>query len=186
MEDERIIDLYWQRDERAIAETKKAYGRYCYAIAYRILSSHEEAEECENDTYLDAWNGIPPARPQPLSAFLGMLSRRIALDRWRKGQAKKRGGDRVLLSLDELAECLPGEEEPDAGLEAQELAAHISAFLRSRPRIESDVFLRRYWFFDSIQEIATRYRMGQSRVKMLLKRTRERLMAYLKEREVMI
>ena len=115
-----------------------------------------------------------------------MLSRRIALDRWRKGQAQKRGGDRVLLSLDELAECLPGEEEPDAGLEAQELAAHISAFLRSRPRAEGDIFLRRYWFLDSIKEIATRYNMGESRVKMLLKRTRERLMTYLTEREVTI
>ncbi|MBO5051798.1 MAG: RNA polymerase sigma factor [Clostridia bacterium] len=186
MEDERIIDLYWQRDERAITATKETYGRYCYAIAYRILASHEEAEECENDTYLDAWNSIPPARPQPLSAFLGMLSRRIALDRWRKGQAKKRGGDRVLLSLDELAECLPGEAAPDAGIEAKELAAHISAFLRSRPRAEGDIFLRRYWFLDSIKEIATRYNMGESRVKMLLKRTRERLMTYLTEREVTI
>ncbi len=175
MDDRRIVELYWERNERAIEETKSKYGRYCYAIAYNILNCREDAEECENDTYLDAWERIPPERPAPLSGFLGMLTRRISLDRWRKQHAQKRGGGEVALSFDELEECVPSGKSIDEELEAERLAGLLNAFLESLPELEGDVFLRRYWYFDPIKVIAKRYGMGQSRVKMMLKRTRDRL-----------
>ena len=106
MDDEKIIALYWARLEKAITETKRKYGRYCYAIAYRILRNPQDAEECENDTYLDVWNQIPPSRPTAFSTFLGIITRRISLDRFRKSHAEKRGGGETAVSLDELEECI--------------------------------------------------------------------------------
>lgn len=184
MEDEKIITLYWLRDEQAIRETATRYGAYCRAIAMRILHDSGAAEECEQDVYLEAWQTIPPKRPEVLSAYLGMLTRRRALDRWRRTHAKKRGGDAVSLSLSELAECLPGGEEVGAAAEEAELAACLSAFLRTLPEREADVFLRRYWFLDTVGEISRRYHLGKSCVKMMLMRTRESLARYLSERGI--
>ena len=181
MEDSHIVAMYWQRDESALSSSAERYGRYCYAIAYRILGSHEAAEECVNDIYLQAWETIPPARPTSLSAYLGMLTRRRAIDRLRHDGALSRGGGTPALSLDELADCLPAEGEPATALERQELARAISAFLRTLPTTVGNVFLRRYWYLDSIPEIAARYAMGESRVKMMLARTRKRLAAYLEK-----
>ena len=121
MQDEEIVALYWERSEKAIAATQTRYESYCYAIASRILNNHQDAEECVNDTYLAAWESIPPHRPQSLSAFLGKLTRRIAIDKWRRSNADKRGGGEIVLALEELGECVSGredveqEEEPPGG-----------------------------------------------------------------------
>ena len=186
MDDNRIIELYWQRNEDAIKETKDKYGKYCYTIAYNILSDREDAEECENDTYLEAWQSMPPEKPDPLRGFLGMLSRRISLDRWRNKNAAKRGGGEATLSFDELEECIPSGRNIDDELATEELARIISAFLEGLPETEGNVFLRRYFYFDSINDICKKYRFGQSKVKMMLKRTREKLLKRLDEEGIFI
>ena len=186
MDDQRIVELYWQRDEDAIKETKEKYGRYCYSIAYNILKSPEDAEECESDTYLEAWNAMPPERPDPLRSFIGMLSRRISLDKWRRKNAEKRGGGETALSFDELEECIPSGKGIDEELSEIELGRMISEFLSALPESECNVFLRRYFYFDSINDICKRYGFGQSKVKMMLKRTREKLMKKLTEEGIFV
>ncbi|MBQ8310262.1 MAG: sigma-70 family RNA polymerase sigma factor [Clostridia bacterium] len=181
MDDHKIVTLYWQRDESAIAETQRKYGRFCYAIAYNLLQNHEDAEECENDTYLDAWNTMPPQKPAILSSFLGMITRRRALDRYRIKRAQKRGGDAVHLSFEELEECIATPKSLDDEITAEELASALNRFLLSLPARECDVFLRRYWFFDAVRDICEMYGYGESKVKMMLKRTRDKLAAYLEK-----
>ncbi len=174
MEDEMIIKLFWTRDETAIKETKSKYGKYCHRIANNILHNKEDAEECENDTYLDAWNIMPPSRPFVLSAFLGAITRRIAIDRWRRREADKRKSS-ATVSLTELEDCIPSDKTIDDAIEASTLADLLSAFLRELPEAESDVFLRRYWYCDSIEAICYRYGYTASKTKMMLKRTRDKL-----------
>lgn len=186
MDDINIIELYWQRNESAISETKAKYGNYCYSIAYRILNNNEDAEECENDTYLELWRTIPPQRPKLFSAYLGTITRQKAIDKWRKKNADKRGGGEFQLSLNELEGCISNENSINDTLEAEELAKEISKFLRTLPTNECNVFLRRYWYFDSITEICKRYGYGQSKVKMMLKRTREKLISYLEKEGMLI
>ena len=186
MDDKTIVDLYWQRDEQAIGETRNKYGRYCYAIAYGILHSAPDAEECENDTYLDAWNAMPPHKPTLLKTFLGKITRRISLDRLKRQTADKRGGGVVPLTLDELHECLPDHAAIDENLRAEELARAIDAFLRTLDKDACRVFLRRYWYFDSVGAIARRYGFGQSKVKMMLHRTRESLRDYLEKEGIFV
>ena len=182
MEDARIIDLYWTRSEDAIAETAAKYGNYCYAIAYRILSDTGDAEESVNDTYLDAWNSMPPHRPAVLAAFLGKITRRVAIDRWRGRTAEKRGGGAAALALEELADCVPAGLGVEQELDARELAEAVNAFVMSLPLTERRVFLRRYWYLDPIPEISRRFGFSESKVKMMLHRQRRRLLARL-ERE---
>lgn len=183
MDDEKIVELYWERDENAIRQTQLKYGRYCYSIAFNILGDREDAEECENDAYLDAWNLIPPERPGELSSFIGMLARRRALDRYRYKTAQKRADANTLVPLCELKECLCAEKSIIDELAEEELARVLSEFLHTLSEKECNVFLRRYWFFDSIDDICRRYGFGQSRVKMMLKRTRDKLMKYLENKE---
>ena len=181
MDDEKIVELYWERDENAIRQTQLKYGRYCYSIAFNILGDREDSEECESDTYLDAWNSIPPEKPPYLSAYLGMIARRRALDRYRHKRAQKRVEDKFAVSLCELEECLASEKSVVDELAEKELAKAISDFLYTLSETECNVFLRRYWYFDSIADICKRYGYGQSRVKMMLKRSREKLMKYLEK-----
>lgn len=181
MKDEQIVALYWQRDEHAIDETRTKYGNYCRSIAYNILGCTEDAQECENDTYLAAWNAIPPHRPVVLGTFLGKLTRRISLDRWKTNTAQKRGGNTVTLSLDELEGCIPDDRAVDIRMEQNMLASTISVFLRSLSRQDRQVFLRRYWYLDSIADIAHRFGFTQSKVKMMLLRTRQKMRQYLEK-----
>ncbi len=185
MDDEKIINLYWQRNEKAISETKLKYGKFCYTIAYRVLHNNEDAEECENDTYLEAWNSMPPQKPSVLSAFLGTITRRKSIDKWRKKMAEKRGGGEYELSVYELENCIPDERTIDEQLEVEELAKIISAFLRELPETECNVFLRRYWYFDSIKQICERFGFGQSKVKMMLLRTRQKLLTRLEKEGIL-
>lgn len=184
MEDSRIVELYWQRNEAAIAHTQEKYEKYCYAIAKGILNNDEDANECVNDTYMGAWNAMPPNRPAILSTFLGKITRRISLKKYRSKSAEKRGSGETALALEELEECIASERSIDEQLSAKELAEMLNAFLDMLKADERRVFLRRYWFFDSIEDISTRFGFSQSKVKMLLKRTRDKLRAQLEKEDI--
>ena len=175
MEDEKILALYWARDEKAVEETAAKYGRYCYSIAYNILTSREDAEECVNDTYAAAWDAMPPHRPAVLSAFLGKLTRRISIDQWRRRNSEKRGGGEVPLVLEELKDCIAPEGDAQARLEGKLLAEAINGFVGTLPRTEQQVFLCRYWYLDSIESIARQFGFSQSKIKSMLHRTRGKL-----------
>ena len=186
MDDSRIIMLFWQRSEDAIAAVQQKYGRYCYSIAYQILSNNEDAEESVNDTYIGAWNAIPPHRPEKLSVFLGKITRNLSLKKWRVRNAAKRGGGETVLALHELEECISSGNNIEAYLNAEELAEIINAFLGGLAVTECRVFLCRYWYFDSISDISVRFGFTQSKVKMMLKRTREKLLKHLEQEEIWI
>lgn len=175
MDDELIIELYWNRAENAISETESKYGAYCNSIAYGILQSKEDAQESVNDTYLDAWNAMPPHRPYNLATFLGKITRRIAIDRWRSMTRVKRGGGEVTLALDELEQCIAGSQPPEKEIEKKELVQAINRFLDTLPILERRIFLVRYWYMSSIQEIASHWGFSQSKVMSILFRTRNKL-----------
>lgn len=175
MHDSQIIALYFDRDQRAIEETADKYGSYCYCIAHNILENKEDAEESVSDTYLGAWNAIPPHRPAVLSTFLGKITRRIALNRWSKNRAEKRGGGEVALALEELSEYLSDGDTPETAMETAELTQILNRFLRELPKEERQIFVCRYWYLDSIAKIADRFCYSQSKVKSMLSRTRLKL-----------
>lgn len=179
MDDSEIIELYFQRSEEAVTQTASKYGKYCYQIAYHILSSREDSEESVNDTYLAAWNTMPPRRPNILSAFLGKLTRYISLDRWKKRSAQKRGGGQVALSLEELEECISGGDDPEKEVDRKELLRYLNRFLDALPETQRRVFVCRYWYLESIPEIAARFGFSESKVIAMLHRLREKLRARL-------
>lgn len=181
MEDSQIVDLYWDRSEQAIAETDTKYGRYCFSIANNILPFREDAQESVNDTYLAAWNALPPERPSVLRTFLGKLTRRISIDRWRYLSAEKRGGGTIPLALEELAGCIPGGDDPAATVEAKELAQSINGFLDTLPATERQVFLMRYFALSPLAQIEEKYAMTGSRLRSMLHRTRKKLLRYLEK-----
>ena len=186
MEDLEIVELYWQRNEEAIKETSKKYGNYCYTIANNILYNNEDAQECVNDTYLGAWNAIPPHHPNVLSTFLGKITRRLSLNKWREKNAIKRGNGEAALSFDELEECIPSNSSIKEELALKELSEAINTFLETLKVDERKVFVCRYFYFESIDEIAFRFSFTPSKVKMMLKRTRDRLKDHLKEEGIEI
>lgn len=175
MDDKTIVDLYFLRNEDAIGLTEEKYGPYCYSIAYNILSNREDAQESVSDTYMAAWNSIPPRRPSVLSAFLGKLTRHISIDRWRQRTAAKRGGGEVAVALEELSECVAGLQNIELEYERKELMKAYTRFLKELPETDRRVFLGRYWYMESIEAIAGRFGFSQSKVKMLLQRTRIKL-----------
>lgn len=184
MEDEKIIDMYFERNENAIKETQEKYGDFCFDIAYRILSNREDAKECENDTYLRVWNSIPPQKPSVFMSFLGMITRGLSLDLFRKNHAQRRGGSKIDVSINELEECIPDRAYIYEEIETVELAKMISSFLHTLPKSQCDVFLQRYWYFHSIKEISKHHGFSQSKVKMILLRTRNKLFEALKKEGV--
>ena len=180
MNDAEILDLYWARNEAAIDATAQKFGPYCRTVARNILGNPQDEQECLNDTWLAAWNSIPPQRPALFKAYLGKLARRISLKKWRERSALKRGGGEIPLALDELAECIPG-GCVEAELDVSELARLLNRFIEGLPADDRRVFLRRYWYLDSIAEIAARLSFSESKVKSMLHRLRQRLMKRLKE-----
>ncbi|BAL00487.1 putative RNA polymerase ECF subfamily sigma factor [Oscillibacter valericigenes Sjm18-20] len=184
MEDTHIVNLYWERSENAIAETSAKYGKYCYAIAYNILANAEDAGESVNDTYLKAWNSMPPHRPAVLSAFLGKITRRVSIDKWRGRTAEKRGGGEIVLVLDELSDCVPSNHNVEQEVQTVELAKVIGDSVMSLPLMDRRVFICRYWYLDPISAISQQFDFSESKVKMMLHRTRKRLMKHLTEREI--
>lgn len=181
MTDERIIDLYWQRDQSAIRETDRVYGPRLLGMAVRILTDRGESEETVNDTYLRAWESIPPQRPAALFAFLSRITRSLAIDRYRRRQADKRLPSQYALSLDELGECIPGGESPDDALDLDTLARTISQWLSTVSPSVRDAFVCRYFYADSLQEIAIRQDVSLSAVKSMLYRARQGLREHLEK-----
>lgn len=186
MEDTKIIDLFWERDESAIRETEITYGRYCRTIAFNILGDEEDVQECLNDTWLGAWNSIPPARPACLSAFLAKITRNLAISKYRAKYAKKRTGDRLSDSLDELGECIPvSNDNVSQAIDRRILAEAINGYLDTCSEKQRKIFVRRFFYFDSIAEISQMYGIGQSDVKVTLMRMRRSLQKILEEEELM-
>lgn len=175
MDDNLIIDLYWARSERAISETADKYGKYCHYIAYNILYNDEDSEECVNDTYLKVWDMIPPRRPERFPAFLGKITRNLALDRYKYNSREKRGNGQAPFVLDEFAECVPAVDNTEHIPDELALADCLDRFLAGLPGETRGVFLRRYWFFSSVKEIAADFSMSESKVKMILLRSRNKL-----------
>lgn len=186
MEDTEIVKLYWARSEKAISETAKKYGRYCFYIANNILCNCEDSEECVNDTYWKAWGVMPPKRPEKLSVFLGKITRNLSINRYRLLMAKKRGEGQFAIALEELQECIPSAENVEEIVEAKALTELLNCFLEKLPKEKRKIFLRRYWYFSPVKEIALEYGISESKVKMSLMRTREELKVYLERKGVVL
>ena len=181
MEDAAIVDLYWQRSDQAISETDRKYGKYCHTIAYNICANNEDAEECVNDTWFSAWNMMPDKRPSILSTFLGYITRNFALDRFKAKNAQKRGGGETPLALEELENCIPSLANVEQRYEEKELEAAIDRFVSALPQTDRRMFIARYWFLAPISEISEKMGCSQSKTKMTLFRTRNKLRMYLEE-----
>ena len=184
-EDQKIIDLYWNRSENAIAETAVKYGRYCTSIAYGILKSREDAQECVSDAYLMAWNAIPPRRPADLGTYLGKITRNLSIDRLRTRNRDKRGGGEMPLALEELEEVVVGSDSPENEAIRKELAASMNRFLGELTVQERYVFVRRYWYLDSLADIAKNTGFSGSKVASMLFRLRGRLKKQLIKEELL-
>ena len=181
MTDEKIVELYWERSETAIGETDRKYGRYFRSVSYGILWNKEDTEETVNDTYLKAWNSIPPERPIYLKAFLARITRQLSINRLEKNTAKKRGSGEYTLILDELAECIPDRDSGEDIADLTALRDTLNRFLRSLPKELRTVFILRYWHTRSIFEISKHCGMSESKVKSILMRVRNKLKKRLKE-----
>lgn len=178
MDDKQIIALYFDRDENAITETAQKYGSYCYSIAYGILCCRQDAEETVNDTYMGAWRAIPPHQPEKLSAFLGKITRRLALMKWKTVHALKRGAGEMDVALEELGECISNGMTPEQEVEHKELTRRLNSFINKLPEIDQRIFVCRYWYIMPVKEIAKRFGFSESKVKSMLSRTRKKLVVF--------
>lgn len=181
MDDNKIVGLYWERSEQAIAETSTKYGRYCNYIAYNILQNYEDADECVNDTYIKAWHSMPPHRPNRLSTFLGKITRNLSLNRYEKNTAQKRGSGRIPLVLDELQECIPSCSSVEKSIDDIILQDTLNKFLSEMAKKNRIIFMQRYWYIYSIKEIATEHKFSDGKVKMMLLRARNDLKLFLEK-----
>ncbi|MEC0090464.1 RNA polymerase sigma factor [Paenibacillus macquariensis] len=180
MNDRDIIQLYFARNESAVEETSKKYKKYCTQIARNILSNVEDSEECVNDTFLGAWEAIPPKSPEKLSSFLGRITRNIALNKYDYYKAKKRNKEFETI-LDELNDCVSSSDNVESQYEGEQMAESISEFLQSIKEDHRNIFLRRYWYSDSMTDIASRFAISESKTKSILFRIRKKLQIYLKK-----
>ena len=185
MDDLEIIELYFCRDEKALTETARKYGNYCYTVAFNVLNSIEDSKETVNDTYFELWNTIPPERPTVLSAFIGKITRRLAIGRWRKNTAVKRGGGEFEATLDELSECISDNANVEKIVEGKLVVSTINEFLKKLPDTERNVFICRYWYADSVKSVAKQFGFSESKVKSMLMRTRTKLKQKLAEEELL-
>ena len=175
MNDNEIIDLYWERKETAITASAEKYGSYCHAISYNILQNNEDAEECVNDTWLGAWKSIPPHRPERLSVFLGRITRNLSLNRFKNYSAQKRGTGQTALVLAELENCIPDNAGVEQTMDAQMVVQSLNAFLSAQPEQKRNIFIRRYWYLYPIKDIAAAYGISESKVASILFRMRKDL-----------
>ena len=178
MEDNRIIQLFWDRSEEAISCLSEKYGAFCFAIAENILSCREDSEECVNDTWLSAWNAIPPARPNPLKPYVGKITRNLAFDKYAYRTAEKRNAN-VTVLMGEMSEIVGGEE--DNGVDKEAIIAAINEFLADLDRLNRALFLRRYWYYDSLADLAKKSGLRENVIKARLARMREKLRRKLAE-----
>ena len=184
MEDKQIIVLFCNRSEKALIKTEEKYGKYCMTIANNILRNREDSEECVNDTWIRAWQSIPPTIPDCLRIFLGKITRNLAFDRCRTNHSAKRGGGEINLVLEELEEVVAGKDDIEIQLEEKMLVEAINTYLYKLPERECNVFIRRYFFAETTAQIAKRYDLKESNVLMILSRTRKKLQAYLVQEEL--
>ena len=182
MDDTKIVQLYWDRDEQAIPVTADKYGNYCTSIAINILGNREDAEECVNDTYMNAWNSMPLHRPNILSTFLGKIVRNLSIKRYKHNTADKRGGGQATVVLDEIAEFVSDTDSVEKEIDHRELVKAIDSFLDRLPTDKRSIFVCRYWYFDSVSDIANRFGMTENNVSVTLNRLRLKLHNYLLER----
>ena len=186
MEDQQIVALFFDRDEQAITQTAAKYGKYLFSIAYHILSSNRDSEEAVNDTYLGAWRSIPPHAPIKLNTYLGKITRRVALGKWKAAYAQKRGGGEIVLALEELGECFSGGDTPEHTMERMELTKAINVFLKALPETEQRVFVCRYWYLYPVKTIAKEFAFSESKVKSMLSRTRMKLKNHLQKEGMLV
>lgn len=179
LDDQKIVELYFSRDERAVEETQSKYGGYCYQIAYHILNSVEDSEEAVNDTYIEAWESIPPHRPVVLRAFLGKITRRLSMNRLRYISAKKRHPEATTLALDELNECIPDRSSVSEDTEAKELGELIERFVGTLKATDRRIFVCRYFYLDTVDDIVKEFKFSRSKVYRSLEKTREQLRLFL-------
>ncbi len=177
MEDEEIISLFFDRNERAVSETSKKYGAYVRSIISNVLSDERDVNECENDTYFKLWRSIPPQKPGILSAFLAKTARNCAIDRYRENNADKRGGNNAQISIEELGKDVADVTADD--IDTGELAKLIDSFLGKQKEMNRNIFIRRYFYFDDVKTIAAFYSVSIAKVKSSLFRTRKALASYL-------
>lgn len=181
MEDREIIQLFWERDESAIRETSQKFGGYCRSIARGILKNYEDSEDCVNETLMRAWESIPPKKPPSLGAFLGRITKNIALDRIKYSQREKRGGSELTLVYEELSEIISGDSGADDILVRKEMMSLISRFLRGSSDVNRRVFVLRYWYCRSVSDIARELGLKEDHTYTILSRMREKLRRYLKK-----
>ena len=179
MEDQKIIELFFARDEQALLEADRSYGGYCFAVARSILGSDRDAEEVVSDTMLRAWNSIPPQKPRNLKLYLAGIARNAAMSAWRAQNAEKRGGGQLLIALDELGECVSGTDDVSSTLDKQELGDAITRFLRKQKERDRGVFVRRYFYLEDTGAIARRFAIREENVLQILSRTRRKLKLFL-------
>ncbi|MBQ9534635.1 MAG: RNA polymerase sigma factor [Clostridia bacterium] len=185
MDDAQIIELYWQRDERAVSESRAKYGGLLMRIAVNILQNAEDGEDCVSDTYVRAWDTMPPQRPSSLAAYLGRITRNLSINRWHAARTQKRGGGAELL-LSELEECAPARATVEQELERSELTSAIDRWLRSLPRTERALFLRRYWYGDGVSALAEECGVTPRALAGRLYRLRQKLRRALEKEEIFI
>lgn len=185
MTDLEIVDLYWKRNADAISYSAHKYGSYCHHVAGNILSNSQDIEECINDTWVGAWNSMPDQRPHNLRTFLGTITRRLACSRLRRDYAQKRGSGQLPLILEELDTCLPTSPSAAQVVEAKELEIMINTFLHTLPAQDCNIFLRRYWYAESIDQISRRYDILPNTIKSSLYRTRKKLRAHLEKEDLL-
>lgn len=186
MTDYDIVKLYFARSEKAILETDKKYGAYCYFIADNILENRLDSEECVNDTYLKTWNSVPPQKPNNLRTYLGKITRNLAINRFKHNSAKKRGGTQTQLVLSELENCLPSGNDTEIAFDETLLIKALEKFLKSQSKVNRNIFLRRYWYMSSVKEIAVSFKMSESKVTSVLFRMRQRLKVHLEKEGIFI
>ena len=186
MEDNRILELYWKRQETAITRTAEKYGRFCQTISYNILHNREDAEECVNDTWLNAWNSMPPHYPNRLSAYLGKITRNLSINRFKNYSAGKRGGGQAALALSELSDCVPAPGGVEEAVEERVLVDAIEMFLYGLTEQRRNLFIRRYWYLTPIKEIARIYGMSESKVTSMLFRMRRELKEHLENEGIVL
>ena len=185
MDDEKIIELFFERSEQATRELDRKYGTICHSLSYRIVNSRRDAEECVNDAYLGAWNAIPPARPHPLLSYLVKIVRNLSLKRYWRKEAAKRSGD-YAVALEEIEGCIADQKTVEDEVEAGELAHIIEAFLDTLTVKERVIFMRRYAYADSYADIAKHVGISEKNVSVRLTLIRQKMKEYLKEREVLV
>lgn len=184
--DKQIIDLYWQRDESAIEETDKKYGRALFRIAYNLLSDRMDCEECKNDTYVRVWNSIPPTRPRVLPAYLTEIMRRVAINKYKQKTSQRRVPSELTVSMDELRDSLQNEASPVSERDAAEIGKVINAFLREIPERRRYIFIERFYLAEPVEEIATELSVSVATVYREIERIRKDLKVYLERNDIYI